>query len=137
KIAGGIILLLVSLDMLSAKRQQRKKQGSDKATESAENVAVFPLAIPLLAGPAAITSVMVVSADLAGDAAQSLIGYGALGAVMGATAIILVLTGLAQNFIDTRIASVFSRVTAIILAALSVQYIIDGLLELGLMGTAS
>ena len=136
KIAGGIILLLVSLDMLSAKRQQRKKQGSDKATESAENVAVFPLAIPLLAGPAAITSVMVVSADLSGDAAQSLIGYGALGAVMGATAVILVLTGLAQNFIDTRIASVFSRVTAIILAALSVQYIIDGLLELGLMGTA-
>ena len=56
---------------------------------------------------------------------------------MGATAIILVLTGLAQNFIDTRIASVFSRVTAIILAAVSVQYIIDGLLELGLMGTAS
>ena len=48
KIAGGIILLLVSLDMLSAKRQKRKKQGSDKATESAENVAVFPLAIPLL-----------------------------------------------------------------------------------------
>ena len=74
KIAGGVILLLVSLDMLSAKRQQRKKQGSDKATESTKNVAVFPLAIPLLAGPAAITSVMVVSVDLAGDAAQSLIG---------------------------------------------------------------
>ena len=136
KIAGGIILLLVSLDMLSAKRQDRKKQGSDKATASAENVAVFPLAIPLLAGPAAITSVMVVSADLSGNAAQSLIGYGALGAVMVATAVILVLTGLAQNFIDPRIASVFSRVTAIILAALSVQYIIDGLTELGLAGTA-
>jgi multiple antibiotic resistance protein len=59
KIAGGIILLLVAIDMLSNRRQQRKEQGSDIISPE-DNVAIFPLAIPLLAGPAAITSVMVV-----------------------------------------------------------------------------
>jgi multiple antibiotic resistance protein len=59
KIAGGIILLLVAIDMLSNRRQQRKEQGSDIISPE-DNVAIFPLAIPLLAGPAAITSLMVV-----------------------------------------------------------------------------
>ena len=83
-----------------------------------------------LRGPPAITSVMGVSADLAGQGTRVLIGYGALGAVMAITAMILVLTSVAQNFIDACLAEVFSRVTAIILAALSAQYIIDGILEL-------
>ena len=60
KIAGGIILLLVAIDMLSNRRQQRKEQGSDRISPE-DNVAIFPLAIPLLAGPAAITSATVVS----------------------------------------------------------------------------
>ena len=96
KIAGGIILLLVAIDMLSNRRQQRKEQGSDIISPE-DNVAIFPLAIPLLAGPAAITSV------------------------------ILIATSLAEAYIDTRVTSVFSRITAIILAALSIQCIIDRL----------
>ena len=52
KIAGGIILLIVALDMLQAKRQNRKKEGSNSACSTDHNVAIFPLAIPLLAGPA-------------------------------------------------------------------------------------
>ena len=96
KIAGGIILLLVAIDMLSNRRQQRKEQGRDIISPE-DNVAIFSLAIPLLAGPAAITSV------------------------------ILIATSLAEAYIDTRVTSVFSRITAIILAALSIQYIIDGL----------
>ena len=49
KLAGGIILLLVALDMLSNRRQQRKEQGSDIASQD-DNIAIFPLAIPLLVG---------------------------------------------------------------------------------------
>jgi len=126
KIAGGIILLLVAIDMLSNRRQQRKEQGSDIISPE-DNVAIFPLAIPLLAGPAAITSVMVVSSGGTDSLKLSLLGLGALAAVMAITAVILIATSLAEAYIDTRVTSVFSRITAIILAALSIQYIIDGL----------
>ena len=87
----------------------------------------FPLAIPLLAGPAAITSVMVVSSGGAGSLKLSLLGLGALAAVMTITAVILTATSLAETYEDTRLTSVFSRITAIILTTFSIQYIIDGL----------
>jgi len=90
-------------------------------------VAIFPLAISLLAGPSAITSVMVISSGSTGSLKLSLLGLGALAAVMAITAVILIATSLAEAYIDTRVTSVFSRITAIILAALSIQYIIDGL----------
>ena len=109
KIAGGLILFLVAWDMLTSKRQTRKRRettgpssaftfvaeaGSrttpDKwhpkdprdANDELENVAIFPLAIPMLAGPAAIMSVMVVSADLSSSIVIILTSYGALLAVM-------------------------------------------------------
>ena len=59
KIAGGIILLLVAIDIFSNRRQQRKEQGSDIISPE-DNLAIFPLPMTLLAGPAAITTVMVV-----------------------------------------------------------------------------
>ena len=135
KLAGGIILLLVALDMLSNRRQQRKEQGSDIASQD-DNIAIFPLAIPLLAGPAAITSVMVVSSGAAGSLKLSLLGLGALALVMAATALILIATSFAESYVDRRVTSVFSRITAIILAALSIQYIIDGLSALGVITAA-
>ena len=60
RLAGGIILLIVALDMLANKRQARREQGNDTISTD-DNIAIFPLATPLLAGPAAITSVMVVA----------------------------------------------------------------------------
>ena len=162
KIAGGVILFLVAWDMLTSKRQARKRRETtgpetgpapthaaeaDARTtpgkqhtkdtsgndDEPENVAIFPLAIPMLAGPAAIMSVMVVSADFSGSMVMSLTGYGALLAVMLVTGKIMVLTAIADRMIDPRLSNVFSRVTAIILAALSVQYVIDGLTALQLI----
>ena len=112
--------------------QKSTKEDSGNYDEP-ENVAIFPLAIPMLAGPAAIMSVMVVSADFSGSMVTSLTGYGALMAVMLATGLIMVLTAIAERIIDPRLSNVFSRVTAIILAALSVQYVIDGLAALHLI----
>jgi multiple antibiotic resistance protein len=164
KIAGGVILFLVAWDMLTSKRQARKRRettgpetgpapapahdaeagarttpGKQHTKDTSgnddepENVAIFPLAIPMLAGPAAIMSVMVVSADFSGSMVMSLTGYGALLAVMLVTGKIMVLTAIADRMIDPRLSNVFSRVTAIILAALSVQYVIDGLTALQLI----
>ena len=105
KIAGGIILFLVALDMLAAKRQQRKRAESTGASNAgdlnaeeadSDNLAIYPLAIPLLAGPSAIMSVIVVNAGFAGALASTLTGYAALLTVMVATGIILCLTLVAE-----------------------------------------
>ena len=136
RIAGGIILFLVALDMLAAKRQQRKREATtgDESVAELDNVAIYPLAIPLLAGPSAIMSVIVVTGGFAsGGLSAVLTGYAALLAVMVATGIILSLTVLAEGWMNEKITMVFSRITAIILAGLSVQYIIDGLAAIGLI----
>ena len=156
KIAGGIILFLVALDMLAAKRQARKLAAStgtaapdgDAASASDsnsnrdsagshdrdgdhDNVAIYPLAIPLLAGPSAIMSVIVVTADFASSLGSMVTGYAALIAVMVATGMILFAAVFAETWIDERISMVFSRITAIVLAGLSVQYVVDGLAIIG------
>ena len=121
-----MILLLIVIDMLRNRREQRKEHGSDR-TSPKDYVAIFPLAIPLLAGPAAIKSVMVGSSGGTGSLKLYLLGLGALAAVIAITAVILIATSLAKAYVDTRVQSVFSRITVIILAALLIQYIIDGL----------
>ena len=136
KIAGGIILLLVALDMLSSKRHDRKRQQLSE-DDGNDGVAVYPLAIPLLAGPAAITSVMMISGGSNINLENMLPGYFALILVMFITALIFMLTGFFQEYINYKITSVFSRITAIILAALSIQYLINGLISLGVLGTLS
>ena len=117
-------------EAIPGQKSTKEDSGND---DEPENVAIFPLAIPMLAGPAAIMSVMVVSADFSGSMVTSLTGYGALMTVMLATGLIMVLTAIAERIIDPRLSNVFSRVTAIILAALSVQYVIDGLAALHLI----
>jgi len=136
RIAGGIILFLVALDMLSARRQQRKREVSTADDEAGEpdNVALFPLATPLLAGPSAIMSVIVVTGGFTDSGVGAVLtGYAALLAVMVATGAILSLTVLAEGWMNEKITMVFSRITAIILAGLSVQYVIDGLAAIGLI----
>ena len=71
------------------------------------------------------------SSGAASSLKLSLLGLGALGSVMAATVLILIATSLAESYVDNRVTSVFSRITAIILAALSIQYIFDGLTALG------
>ena len=139
KIAGGIILFLVALDMLAAKRQQRKRNESTSGQSAAsleaenDNPAISPLAIPLLAGPAAIMSVIVVNAGFADALTSTLIGYTSLVAVMVTTGVILCLTVVAESWLNEKVTMVFSRITAIVLAGLSVQYVIDGLVSIGLI----
>ena len=125
KIAGGIILLLISIEMMFNKRLERKEKSikQDKIYNS-----VFPLAIPLLAGPASITSVIVTSS----------ISQGYMYNIYNAIAILLVLlitlgffliTVKSEKFFNKNILEVISRIIGILLAALSIQFILDGISE--------
>ena len=123
-IAGGIILFLISLEMLFDKRSQRKE---DEIKESSAATSVFPLAIPLLAGPAAITSVIVSVADTGTNLMSQATGLLALILVMILTFISFYVVSKSSKIINKKVTSVISRVIGIILAGLSVQFILDGI----------
>ena len=125
RIAGGIILFLIAIEMLFNKRQERKEQILDKTKNK---LSVFPLAIPILAGPAAITSVIVIATKYQGDLLSQSISLLGLVVVMFVTLIFFLLLAKSDKFINKNITNIISRVIAIILAALSIQYIMDGLL---------
>ena len=127
KIAGGIILFIISLEMLFDKRQERKEKDIENVSN---NIAIFPLAIPLLSGPAAITSVIVIVSQFGDNLTYQLIGTISLLSVMLITFILFFIVSKSQQFINKKVTNVFSRVIAIILAGLSVQYIIDGVISL-------
>lgn len=127
RIAGGIILFIISLEMLFNKRQQRKETIINDANDK---VSIFPLAIPILSGPAAITSVIVIVSDIGDNFLNQFMSILALVSVMMFTLIIFLIVSKSGDFINKKIINVFSRVIAIILAGLSVQYIMDGILEL-------
>ena len=127
KIAGGIILFIIALEMLFDKRQERKEKNIKNISD---NVAVFPLAIPLLSGPAAITSVIVIVSEFGDNFVYQLIGVSSLFSVMLITLILFTIVSKSQQFINKKVINVFSRVISIILAGLSIQYIIDGIISL-------
>jgi multiple antibiotic resistance protein len=123
-IAGGIILFIIALEMLFDKRQQRKEEHTNFTSDK---LSIFPLATPLLAGPAAITSVIVSVSATGNDLTKQAIGMLALITATLVTFIILFIATKSEKIINKRIISVFSRIVAIVLAGLSIQYILDGI----------
>ena len=123
-IAGGIILFIIALEMLFDKRHQRKEESVDFTSDK---LSVFPLATPLLAGPAAITSVIVSVSATGNDFTKQAIGMLALITATLTTFIILFIAAKSEKIINKKIISIFSRIVAIVLAGLSIQYILDGI----------
>ena len=126
KIAGGIILFLVSLEMLFNKRQERKEENAKLDTD---NVSIFPLAIPLLAGPAAIISVVVSVSNIGSNYINQIVGIAALVIVMSMTFVSFFTVSKFEKMVNKKLINIFSSIIAIILAGLSVQYILDGISE--------
>ena len=124
KIAGGIILFIVSLEMLFNKRQERKEENTRFDTE---NVSVFPLAIPLLAGPAAIISVVVSVSNIGNNYINQIVGMTSLVIVMSITFSAFFFVSKFEKLVNKKLVNIFSSIIAIILAGLSVQYILDGI----------
>ena len=123
-IAGGIILFIISLEMLFDKRNQRKEESLKGRSD---RISIFPLAIPFLAGPAAITSIIVSVTDIGDNFIKQSVGMISLVLVMFITFIIYYIASKSSRIINKKAISVISRVIGIILAGLSVQYILDGI----------
>lgn len=128
RIAGGIMLFLIALDMVFEKRTQRREERAEKvkATPEIEDVSVFPMAMPMIAGPGSIATVMLLTARARGTE-ETLVVLGALGAVMLLTLFALVAAGPLMKLLGARVEAVITRLLGVLLAALAAQYVIDGL----------
>ena len=127
RIAGGIMLFLIALEMVFEKRTQRREQRAEKLREAhVEDVSVFPLAIPMIAGPGAIATVMLLMAR-ARDGGETLVVLGALALVLALTAAALLAARPMMRLLGVRAEAVVTRLLGVILAALAAQYVVDGL----------
>jgi len=129
KVAGGIILLIIAIEMLLDKRRIRREQNATKALseKTIDEITVFPLSIPLIAGPAALTSIVLLINANSFSNESLLMVYLALISVMIVTLFHMLFSTLIAKFAGKNILNVFSRVIALILASLAIQFVIDGL----------
>ena len=128
RIAGGLMLFVIALEMVFEKRTQRREDRAEKvaATPEVEDVSVFPMAMPMLAGPGAIAAIMLLMNEASGFD-QSLVVLAALGSVLLLTALALVAAGPLMRVFGDRVEAVITRLLGVLLAALAAQYVIDGL----------
>jgi multiple antibiotic resistance protein len=128
RIAGGLMLFFIAFDMVFEKRTQRREERAEKiaATPEIEDVSVFPMAMPMLAGPGAIAAVMLLMNE-ANGLSESLEVLAALAAVLVITAASLVAAGPLIRLLGDKVEAVITRLLGVLLAALAAQYVIDGL----------
>jgi multiple antibiotic resistance protein len=130
KIAGGILLFATALDMLFEKRTERRER---QAEDSADDPSVFPLATPLIAGPGSIATMILLMDDKSGNLEGQATVALALVGVLSVTLAFLLLAGPLERLLRRTGTMVVTRLLGMLLAALSVQFVIDGLAASGLV----
>jgi multiple antibiotic resistance protein len=136
RLAGGIMLFIIALEMVFEKRTERREERAKEieGTPEAEDISVFPMAIPMIAGPGSIATVMLLCAR-ANGLAQGAIVLSAMTAVILLTLIALLLAGPLMQLIGAKLEAMITRILGVILAALAAQFVLDGL-ERSLPGLA-
>lgn len=127
RVAGGLMLFIIALEMVFEKRQERKREAAEKMDHFFEDVSVFPVALPLLAGPGAITTIMLAVADAGTDMTAQLAVTAALLVVMVISLIVFLAAGPVMRLMGPTVNAVLTRLLGVILAALATQFILDGL----------
>ena len=131
RMAGGILLFLTALDMLFERRAPRR-QGQAEAAH-ADDPSVFPLAIPLIAGPGSITTMILLTGETGGDGLHVLAIHGVMFLVLLVVFILFLLAGPLERLLGPTGINVVTRLLGMLLAALSVQFVIDGLRDLAVI----
>ncbi|KQS02973.1 MarC family transcriptional regulator [Sphingomonas sp. Leaf357] len=128
RIAGGIMLFLIALEMVFEKRTERREDRAAKvaATPEVEDVSIFPMAMPMIAGPGSIASVMLLMGRTQGLEA-SLVVLGSLATILLLTLLALLAAGPIMRVLGAKIEAVITRLLGVLLAALAVQFVIDGI----------
>jgi len=129
RIAGGILLFYIAVDMVFERRTQRRENRahSIEGTPDAEDISVFPMAIPMIAGPGSIASAMLWVSRAEDDWTYVAIVLAAITVVMILTLITLLASGPLMRLMGEKVKAMITRVLGVILAALAAQFVIDGL----------
>ncbi|WP_050522326.1 MarC family protein [Pseudorhodobacter wandonensis] len=130
RIAGGILLFLTALDMLFERRTQRRE---GQATVHDHDPSVFPIAIPLIAGPGAIATMILLVGE-AGSWQGTLAVHVVMIVVVLMAFLLFLIAGPLENALGRTGTVVITRLLGMLLAALSVQFVIDGIIGTGLIG---
>ena len=133
RIAGGMLLFLIAVDMLFEKRAERRDERAEKVAqhqaehpEHQDDISVFPLAIPLIAGPGAIASIMLFFAQ-SGDAMERVMILAGMGANLLLCLLAFMASAPLSRIMGPTIGSMLTRVFGILLAALAAQFVVDGI----------
>jgi multiple antibiotic resistance protein len=128
RIAGGIMLFFIALDMVFERRTERREKRAREIEETpeAEDISVFPMAIPMISGPGSIASAML-WVSRADNVAQIAVVLGAITVVILLTLVTLLAAGPLMRLIGDKVEAMITRVLGVILAALAAQFVIDGL----------
>ena len=127
RLAGGIMLFIIALEMVFEKRTQRREDRAQQV-EAAEDISVFPMAIPMIAGPGSIATAMLLTSRAQG-LAESLVVLGAMTLVILITLAALLAAGPIMRLVGAKLEAMITRILGVILAALAAQFVVDGLLQ--------
>ena len=136
KAAGGVLLFIMALEMIFEKRTERREERAEKLSDedetvpgTSEDISVFPMAIPMLAGPGSIATVMLFMSDPQTDSVlKQLVVLSGAGINLLLCLIVFLLIGPVMRLIGDSMAAMITRILGVILAALAAQFIIDGIL---------
>ena len=133
RIAGGILLFLTALDMLFERRTKRRE---DQAAEDGpeDDPSVFPLATPLIGGPGAIATMILLTGQAGGDPVHIAGVVGVMAAVLVCVLGMFLMAGVLERLLGRVGINVVTRLLGMLLAALSVQFVLDGLRDFGILG---
>ena len=128
RIAGGLLLFLTAFDMLFEKRTERREQRAD---EPVDDPSVFPLALPLIAGPGSITAMILLMHEHDGDVTGQAMVLGVMAAMLLLVLGFLLMAPVLERLLKRTGTMVITRVLGMLLAALAVQFVLDGLRGVG------
>lgn len=129
--AGGILLLLIAIEMVFARSSGATSTTDEEEKEAStrEDIAVFPVATPLIAGPGAMGAAILLMASAEGNVVHQMIVVGSLLTMLALTLVSLLLAGQLIRFLGLTGLNVISRIIGVLLAALAVQFIFDGIAD--------
>ncbi|MCT2398368.1 MarC family protein [Novosphingobium mangrovi (ex Huang et al. 2023)] len=131
RIAGGIMLFMIAVEMVFEKRTQRREERAEKIiaqhaeTPEVEDVSIFPMAMPMLAGPGSIATIMLLMSRARGFE-QTVVVLAAMLSVMVLSFLALAAAGPLMKVLGDKVEAVITRLLGVLLAALAAQYVIDG-----------
>jgi multiple antibiotic resistance protein len=128
RIAGGILLFFIAFDMIFERRTERREKRAEaiEGTPEAEDISVFPMAIPMITGPGSIASAMLWVSRAEGIAEVAVV-LAAITTVMMITLLTLLAAGPLMRMIGEKVEAMITRILGVILAALAAQFVVDGL----------